>query len=72
MFEDLTTLKHVVPFQCSVSDMLCILQDKTDMRGAFSTNKIDLAAAGSQHPLVLDEIELTVTEDHSAFSLIQS
>lgn len=49
--------------------MLSILQDIIDTRGAFSTNKIDLAASSacqigfgrdcSQHPLVVDEIDMS-------------
>lgn len=84
MFEDLWTLKHVVPFQSSVSDMLCILQDMIDMGGAFSTNKIDLADSfacqigfgrdwkSAPTGARWNWHELTVTEDHFAFGLIQS
>ncbi|KAL1255342.1 hypothetical protein QQF64_013403 [Cirrhinus molitorella] len=54
--------RHVVPYLCSISDMLCFLQDLLDKGRAFSTVKVNLAAISAchirldtgthQHPLV--------------------
>lgn len=83
MFEDLWKLKHVL-FQCSVSDVLCILQDMIDMRGAFSTNNIHLSASSAckigfgrawqwaSTGARWNRHELSLTEDHFAFGPIQS
>lgn len=37
-------LKHFLPFQCSVSQDLCFLQDMVDKGRAFSTIKVYLSA----------------------------
>ena len=63
VFEEWCDLKHVIPFQCSVVDLLCFLQDLVDKGKAFSTVKVYLAAISAchvgfgdkpagQHPLV--------------------
>ena len=63
VFEGWCDLKHIIPFQCSVVDLLCFLQDLVDKGKAFSTVKVYLAAISSchvgfgdkpagQHPLV--------------------
>lgn len=55
--------KQIIPFQCSVVELLCFLQDLLDKRRAFSTIKVYLAAISAchvgfgdkpagQHPLV--------------------
>ncbi|XP_052450263.1 uncharacterized protein LOC128011656 [Carassius gibelio] len=40
---------HIVPFQCSVRDILCFLQDLLDKGKAFSTIKVYLAAISACH-----------------------
>ncbi|KAK0154188.1 Potassium voltage-gated channel subfamily H member 4 [Merluccius polli] len=63
VFEGWCDLKHIIPFQCSVVDLLCFLQDLVDKGKAFSTVKVYLAAISAchvgfgdkpagQHPLV--------------------
>ncbi|KAL3979316.1 patched 2 [Sarotherodon galilaeus] len=63
VFEEWCHGKQIIPFQCSVVELLCFLQDLLDKRRAFSTIKVYLAAISAchvgfgdkpagQHPLV--------------------
>ncbi|XP_048059471.1 uncharacterized protein LOC125276089 [Megalobrama amblycephala] len=63
VFEQWCASRHIVPFLCSVADMLCFLQELLDKDRAFSTVKVYLAAISAchvgidkntigQHPLV--------------------
>ncbi|KAK0133511.1 hypothetical protein N1851_030971 [Merluccius polli] len=63
VFEDWCDSRHVVPYQCSVVDLLCFLQGLLEKGKAFSTIKVYLAAISAchvgfgdrpagQHPLV--------------------
>lgn len=63
VFEEWCASRQTIPFQCSVVDLLCFLQDLVDKRKAFSTIKVYLAAISAchvgfgekpagQHPLV--------------------
>ena len=63
VFEEWCHEKQIIPFQCSVVELLCFLQDLLDKRRAFSTIKVYLAAISAchvgfgdkpagQHPLV--------------------
>ncbi|KAK2823508.1 hypothetical protein Q7C36_020108 [Tachysurus vachellii] len=63
VFEEWCGRRVIIPFQCSVRDILCFLQDLLDKRKAFSTIKVYLAAisachvgfgdrSAGQHPLI--------------------
>ncbi|XP_073683991.1 uncharacterized protein [Garra rufa] len=63
VFEQWCSHKRIVPFLCSVADVLCFLQELLDKGRAFSTVKVYLAAISAchmgidnntmgQHPLV--------------------
>ncbi|XP_075948857.1 uncharacterized protein LOC142951249 [Anarhichas minor] len=63
VFEEWCQLRHTIPFQCSVVDLLGFLQELVDKGRAFSTIKVYLAAISAchvgfgekpagQHPLV--------------------
>nr|XP_055041679.1 uncharacterized protein LOC129429181 [Misgurnus anguillicaudatus] len=63
VFEGWCERRVVIPFQCSVKDILCFLQDLLDKGKAFSTIKVYLAAisachigfgekSAGQHPLI--------------------
>ncbi|XP_056112700.1 uncharacterized protein LOC130089419 [Rhinichthys klamathensis goyatoka] len=63
VFEEWCADKNIVPFLCSVSDVLCFLQNLLDKGRAFSTVKVYLSAISAchvgidsatmgQHPLV--------------------
>ncbi|XP_066524949.1 uncharacterized protein [Hoplias malabaricus] len=49
VFENWCVLRNVTPFQCSVSELLCFLQELLDKGKAFSTIKVYLAAISACH-----------------------
>ncbi|KAK7880711.1 hypothetical protein WMY93_032661 [Mugilogobius chulae] len=49
IFEQWCEARHVIPFQCSVSEVLCFLQQMVEKRRAFSTLKVYLAAISACH-----------------------
>ncbi|XP_067290316.1 uncharacterized protein [Pseudorasbora parva] len=49
VFEEWCGRSNIVPFQCSVRDILCFLQDLLDKGKAFSTMKVYLAAISACH-----------------------
>ncbi|KAK7889130.1 hypothetical protein WMY93_024690 [Mugilogobius chulae] len=49
VFEQWCEARHVIPFQCSVSEVLCFLQQMVEKRRAFSTLKVYLAAISACH-----------------------
>lgn len=49
VFEEWCTARQTVPFQSSVVDILCFLQELVDKRKAFSTIKVYLAAISACH-----------------------
>ncbi|XP_056316727.1 LOW QUALITY PROTEIN: uncharacterized protein LOC130231264 [Danio aesculapii] len=49
VFEDWCTSEGLIPFQCSVRDILCFLQSLLDNGRAFSTIKVYLAAISACH-----------------------
>lgn len=49
VFEEWFERRVVIPFQCSVKDILCFLQDLSDKGKAFSTIKVYLAANSACH-----------------------
>ncbi|XP_051815406.1 uncharacterized protein LOC127537286 [Acanthochromis polyacanthus] len=49
VFEKWCETKVIIPFQCSVPDVLCFLQDLLDGNKAFSTIKVYLAAISACH-----------------------
>ncbi|XP_034530069.1 uncharacterized protein LOC117805448 [Notolabrus celidotus] len=63
VFEEWCVMRQIVPYQCSVVDLLSFLQELVDKKKAFSTIKVYLAAISAchvgfgdkpvgQHPLV--------------------
>ncbi|XP_058483844.1 uncharacterized protein LOC131459867 [Solea solea] len=49
VFERWCEAKQIIPFQCSVPEVLCFLQDLMDGDKAFSTIKVYLAAVSACH-----------------------
>ncbi len=48
-FEEWCDSMDTIPFQCSVVDLLCFLQELVDKGKAFSTIKVYLAAVSACH-----------------------
>ncbi|XP_046692704.1 uncharacterized protein LOC124377322 [Silurus meridionalis] len=49
VFELWCAQRHIIPFHCSVADVLCFLQELLDKGRAFSTVKVYLAAVSACH-----------------------